>query len=205
MPASTWAGSGRSPNSRRTSDGPHLRGAPMTADRMSAIQPLRIADARNAIRHVFIRDLCCRARSACTGTSRRGRSGSASTSTWPCATIAICTTISPTSSATSASPMPSVRWSPADTSSCWKPWRKRSRRICLEDGRVRSVRVRVEKLDIFPDASQRRRRNRAICRLSQPAPSVVADAFGRPATQFCTAAKDEPHNCPPIGAKRLPM
>jgi dihydroneopterin aldolase len=25
--------------------------------------------------------------------------------------------------------------------------------ICLQDGRVRSVRVRVEKLDIFPDAA----------------------------------------------------
>ena len=29
----------------------------MTADRVSAVQLLRIADARNAIRHVFIRDL----------------------------------------------------------------------------------------------------------------------------------------------------
>lgn len=34
----------------------------MTADRRAAVNPLRIADARNAIRHVFIRDfvLTCR-------------------------------------------------------------------------------------------------------------------------------------------------
>ena len=106
----------------------------MTASGSPAAQPLRIADARNAIRHVFIRDLVLSCRIGVHRHEEVRAQRSASTSIWPCAMIAICKTISPMVHAMSG--LPSAYWIgfPVATFDCWRRWRKRSRPFVCKTG-----------------------------------------------------------------------
>ena len=125
----------------------------MPADRVSVVQPLRIADARNAIRHVFLRDLMLsckigvhrheevrhqRVRINLDLAVREDRDLHDDLANVVCyerianAVRAVVTERHIKLLETLAEEIAA---------------------ICLEDIRVRSVRVRVEKLDILPDAS----------------------------------------------------
>ncbi len=125
----------------------------MTADRVRAIQPLRIADARNHVRHVFIRDLMlsckigvhrheqARTQRVCINLDLAVRDERdlhddlAKVVCYERITNAVRTVVS------------------GRHIKLLETLAEEIARICLEDARVRSVRVRVEKLDIFPDAT----------------------------------------------------
>ena len=125
----------------------------MTADRMPAIQPLRAADARNAIRHVFVRNfmLSCRigvhrheqarTQRVCINLDLAVRDERdlhddlANVVCYERITNAVRAVVS------------------ARHIKLLETLAEEIAGICLEDARVRSVRVRVEKLDIFPDAT----------------------------------------------------
>lgn len=125
----------------------------MTAERVPSVQPLRIADARNAIRHVFIRDfvLSCRigvhrheevqvqrVRINLDLAVREGRSLQDDLANVVCYER-IANAVREQVAARHIRLLETLAEEIAD--------------ICLADGRVRSVRVRVEKLDILPDAA----------------------------------------------------
>jgi 7,8-dihydroneopterin aldolase/epimerase/oxygenase len=125
----------------------------MTAERISAAQPLRIADARNAIRHVFIRDLVLSCRigvhrheevrpqrvrinlDLAVRDDRDLQDDLANVLCYERIAIGVRDLV------------------------CRRHIRlletlaEEIAALCLQDGRVRSVRVRAEKLDIFPDAA----------------------------------------------------
>ena len=125
----------------------------MTADRMPAIQPLRAADARNGIRHVFVRDLMlsckigvhrheqARTQRVCINLDLAVRDERdlhddlANVVCYERITNAVRTVVS------------------GRHIKLLETLAEEIARICLEDARVRSARVRVEKLDIFPDAT----------------------------------------------------
>ena len=126
----------------------------MTAESISIVSPLRIADARNRLRHVFVRDLVL----ACSiGVHRHEHT---------------------TTQRVRINVDLAVRDEGADLGDdlanvvCYEQITNGVRAIvtgrhirlvetmaeaiaakCLEDPRIRSARVRVEKLDIFPDAA----------------------------------------------------
>ncbi|MBK8173776.1 MAG: dihydroneopterin aldolase [Rhodospirillales bacterium] len=120
---------------------------------MQAVEPLRIADARNAIRHVFIRDLVLmcrigvhrheevqlqRVRINLDLAVREGRDLQDDLANVVCyEQIAIAVR-----EATSARHIKLLETLAEEIAA-----------LCLTDERVRSVRVRVEKLDILPDAA----------------------------------------------------
>lgn len=125
----------------------------MTAERVPSVQPLRIADARNAIRHVFIRDfvLSCRigvhrheevqvqrVRINLDLAVREGRDLQDDLANVVCYER-IANAVREQVTARHIRLLETLAEEIAD--------------ICLADGRVRSVRVRVEKLDILPDAA----------------------------------------------------
>lgn len=125
----------------------------MTADRLTAAQPLRIADARKGIRHVFIRDLmltCCigvhrheeirpqRLRLNLDLAVREDRALEDEL-----ANVVCYERITDAVRATVAGRHIRLLETLAEEVAV----------ICLADERVRSVRVRIEKLDIFADAT----------------------------------------------------
>ena len=125
----------------------------MTADRMSAIQPLRIADARNAIRHVFIRDLTLACR---IGVHRHEQTRTQR--------VRINLDLAVRDDRDLQDDLAKVLCYEKIANAVREVVSRRHIKlletlaeeiaaICLGDGRVRSVRVRVEKLDIFLDAS----------------------------------------------------
>ena len=125
----------------------------MTADRMPAIQPLRIADARNAIRHVFIRDLML---SCKIGVHRHEQARTQR--------VRINLDLAVRDDRDLHDDLANVVCYERITNAVraavsgrhiklLETLAEEIARICLEDARVRSVRVRVEKLDIFPDAT----------------------------------------------------
>jgi dihydroneopterin aldolase len=125
----------------------------MTADRMPVIQPLRAADARHAMRHVFIRDLTLsckigvhrqeqlRTQRVCINLDLAVRDERdlhddlANVVCYERITNAVRAVVS------------------SRHIKLLETLAEEIAGICLEDARVRSVRVRVEKLDIFPDAT----------------------------------------------------
>lgn len=125
----------------------------MTADRLPILQPLRIADARNAIRHVFIRDLVLsciigvhrheqlraqRVRINLDLAVREGRDLHDDL-----ANVVCYERIANAVRALLSSRHIKLLETLAEEIAA----------ICLLDTRVRSVRVRVEKLDIMPDVA----------------------------------------------------
>ena len=125
----------------------------MTAERISVAQPLWIADARNAIRHVFIRDLVLSCR---IGVHRHEETRTQR--------VRINLDLAVRDDRDLHDDLANVL--------CYERIANGVRElvcsrhiklletlaeeiaaICLQDERVRSVRVRVEKLDIFPDAA----------------------------------------------------
>ncbi|MGE5441870.1 MAG: dihydroneopterin aldolase [Bacteroidota bacterium] len=125
----------------------------MTADGMPAIQPLRIADARNAMRHVFVRDLVL---SCKIGVHRHEQARTQR--------VRINLDLAVRDDRDLHDDLANVvcygRLTNVDRAvvsgrhiKLLETMAEEIARICLEDGLVRSVRVRVEKLDIFPDAT----------------------------------------------------
>ena len=125
----------------------------MTADRMPAIQPLRIADARNAIRHVFIRDLTLACR---IGVHRHEQTRTQR--------VRINLDLAVRDDRDLQDDLAKVLCYEKIANAVREVVSRRHIKlletlaeeiaaICLDDERVRSVRVRVEKLDIFPDAA----------------------------------------------------
>ncbi len=125
----------------------------LTAERVPSVQPLRIADARSAIRHVFIRDfvLSCRigvhrheetrvqrVRINLDLAVREDRDLQDDLANVVCYER-IANAVREQVTARHIRLLETLAEEIAD--------------ICLADGRVRSVRVRVEKLDILPDAA----------------------------------------------------
>jgi 7,8-dihydroneopterin aldolase/epimerase/oxygenase len=120
---------------------------------MRAIQPLRIADARNHIRHVFIRDLML---SCKIGVHRHEQARTQRVRVNLDLAVrddrdlhddlanVVCyeRIINGVRAVVSGRHIKLLETLADEIAG-----------ICLEDGRVRSVRVRVEKLDIFPDAT----------------------------------------------------
>lgn len=125
----------------------------MTVDPVSVVQPLRIADARNAVRHVFIRDLVL---SCMIGVHRHERTDTQR--------VRINLDLAVREGRSLDDDLSNVV--------CYERITKGVREIvsrghinlvetlaeevsamCLLDWRVRSVRVRVEKLDVFPDVT----------------------------------------------------
>ena len=124
----------------------------MTADRLPVIQPLRIADARNAIRHVFIRDLLLSCR---VGVHRHEEIAAQR--------VRINLDLAVREDRPLHDELANVVCYERITNAVRNAVAGRHIKlletlaeeiatICLDDTRVRSVRVRVEKLDIFPDA-----------------------------------------------------
>jgi 7,8-dihydroneopterin aldolase/epimerase/oxygenase len=120
---------------------------------MRAVQPLRIADARNAIRHVFIRDLML---SCKIGVHRHEQARTQR--------VRINLDLAVRDDRDLRDDLANVVCYERITNAVRAAVSSRHIKlletlaeeiagICLEDGRVRSVRVRVEKLDIFPDAT----------------------------------------------------
>jgi dihydroneopterin aldolase len=120
---------------------------------MRAIQPLRIADARNQIRHVFIRDLML---SCKIGVHRHEQAGTQR--------VRINLDLAVRDNRDLHDDLANVVCYERITNAVRAVVSGRHIKlletlaeeiagICLEDARVRSVRVRVEKLDIFPDAT----------------------------------------------------
>jgi 7,8-dihydroneopterin aldolase/epimerase/oxygenase len=131
----------------------HPRKRSTAADRMRAIQPLRIADARNHIRHVFIRDLML---SCKIGVHRHEQAGTQR--------VRINLDLAVRDNRDLHDDLANVVCYERITNAVRAVVSGRHIKlletlaeeiagICLEDARVRSVRVRVEKLDIFPDAT----------------------------------------------------
>ncbi len=125
----------------------------MTADRMPAIQPLRAADARNAIRHVFVRDLML---SCKIGVHRHEQARTQRV----CINLDLAVRDERDLHDDLANVVCYERITNAVRAvvsgrhiKLLETLAEEIARICLEDARVRSVRVRVEKLDIFPDAT----------------------------------------------------
>lgn len=125
----------------------------MTAERVSAAQPLRIADARNAIRHVFIRDLVLSCR---IGVHRHEEMRTQR--------VRINLDLAVRDDRDLHDDLANVLCYERIANAVRELVASRHIRlletlaeemaaICLEDGRVRSVRVRVEKLDILADAA----------------------------------------------------
>ena len=125
----------------------------MTAERISAAQPLRIADARNAIRHVFIRDLVLSCR---IGVHRHEETRTQR--------VRINLDLAVRDDRDLHDDLANVLCYERIANGVRELVRSRHIKlletlaeeiaaICLQDERVRSVRVRVEKLDIFPDAA----------------------------------------------------
>jgi dihydroneopterin aldolase len=125
----------------------------MTVDPASVVQPLRIADARNAVRHVFVRDLVL---SCMIGVHRHERSGAQR--------VRINLDLAVREGRNLDDDLSNVV--------CYERITVGVREIvsrghinlvetlaeeiadmCLRDWRVRSVRVRIEKLDVFPDVT----------------------------------------------------
>jgi FolB domain len=125
----------------------------MRSDQPTQLQPLRIADARNAIRHVFVRDLMLSCR---IGVHRHEETASqrvrinldlavrddrdlqddlANVVCYERITTAVRAIVS-------RGHIKLVETLAEEIAS-----------MCLADGRVRSARVRVEKLDVFADAT----------------------------------------------------
>jgi dihydroneopterin aldolase len=120
---------------------------------MRAIQPLRIADARNHIRHVFIRDLML---SCKIGVHRHEQAGTQR--------VRINLDLAVRDNRDLHDDLANVVCYERITNAVravvsgkhiklLETLAEEIAGICLEDARVRSVRVRVEKLDIFPDAT----------------------------------------------------
>ena len=125
----------------------------MTADPAKVVYPLRIADARSAIRHVFVRDLVI---SCCIGVHRHERTAEQrirvnldlavredrdlndSLDNVVCYEKMTCGV----REIVSGRHIKLVETLAEDIAA-----------LCLQDWRVFSVRVRVEKLDVFPDAA----------------------------------------------------
>jgi 7,8-dihydroneopterin aldolase/epimerase/oxygenase len=125
----------------------------MTADRMRAVQPLRIDDARSAVRHVFIRDLML---SCKIGVHRHEQARTQR--------VRVNLDLAVRDDRDLHDDLANVVCYERITNAVravvsgrhiklLETLAEEIARICLEDGRVRSVRVRVEKLDIFPDAT----------------------------------------------------
>lgn len=125
----------------------------MTADRRAAVYPLRIADARNAIRHVFIRDLLLTCR---IGVHRHEETQAQR--------VRINLDLAVREDRALEDDLANVvcyeRIADAVRAvvsgrhiKLLETLAEEIATICLDDERVRSVRVRVEKLDIFPDAA----------------------------------------------------
>jgi len=125
----------------------------MTADRRAAVNPLRIADARNAIRHVFIRDfvLTCRI-----GVHRHEETQAQR--------VRINLDLAVREDRALQDDLANVvcyeRIADAVRSvvtgrhiKLLETLAEEIAGICLQDDRVRSVRARVEKLDILADAA----------------------------------------------------
>ena len=125
----------------------------MTIDPASVVHPLRIADARNALRHVFVRDLVLscmigvyrhehtdaqRVRINLDLAVQEGRDLDDSLANVVCYER-ITTGVREIVSRGHINLVETLAEEIAA--------------MCLEDWRVRSVRVRVEKLDVFPDAT----------------------------------------------------
>lgn len=125
----------------------------MTVDPASVVQPLRIADARNAVRHVFVRDLVL---SCMIGVHRHERSGAQR--------VRINLDLAVREGRNLDDDLSNVV--------CYERITIGVREIvsrghinlvetlaegiaamCLRDWRVRSVRVRIEKLDVFADVT----------------------------------------------------
>ncbi len=125
----------------------------MTVDPASVVQPLRIADARNAVRHVFVRDLVLscmigvhrhersdaqRVRINLDLAVREGRNLDDDLSNVVCyerITIGVREIVS------------------RGHINLVETLAEEIAAMCLHDWRVRSVRVRIEKLDVFPDVT----------------------------------------------------
>jgi 7,8-dihydroneopterin aldolase/epimerase/oxygenase len=125
----------------------------MTADRLPLVQPLRIADSRNAICHVFIRDLVL---SCVIGVHRREHVRAQR--------VRINLDLAVRESRDLHDDLGNVVCYERIASAVRAVVASRHIKlletlaeeiaaICLADTRVRSVRVRVEKLDIMPDAA----------------------------------------------------
>jgi dihydroneopterin aldolase len=120
---------------------------------MQPVQPLRIADARNAIRHVFIRDLML---SCKIGVHRHEQTRTQR--------VRINLDLAVRDDRDLLDDLANVVCYERITDAVrvlvsgrhiklLETLAEEVAGICLEDARVRSVRVRVEKLDIFPDAT----------------------------------------------------
>jgi dihydroneopterin aldolase len=125
----------------------------MTADRLTAAQPLRIADARKAIRHVFIRDLLLTCRigvhrheeirpqrlrinlDLAVREDRELQDDLANVVCYERITDAVRAVVA------------------GQHIRLLETLAEEIAVICLSDERVRSVRVRIEKLDVFADAA----------------------------------------------------
>jgi 7,8-dihydroneopterin aldolase/epimerase/oxygenase len=125
----------------------------MTVDRLPAVQTLRIADARKAIRHVFVRDLLLTCR---IGVHRHEEIGAQR--------VRINLDLAVREDRALEDDLANVVCYERITNAVRAAVVDRHIRlletlaeeiaaICLADERVRSVRVRIEKLDIFPDAA----------------------------------------------------
>jgi dihydroneopterin aldolase len=125
----------------------------MTVDPAPVVQPLRIADARNAVRHVFVRDLVLscmigvhrhehtaaqRVRINLDLAVREGRDLDDSLANVVCYER-ITTGVRELVSRGHINLVETLAEEVAT--------------MCLRDRRVRSVRVRIEKLDVFPDVA----------------------------------------------------
>lgn len=125
----------------------------MTVDPATAVRPLHIADARNAVRHVFVRDLVLscmigvhrhehtaaqRVRINLDLAVQEGRALDDSLSNVVCYER-ITTGVREIVSRGHINLVETLAEEVAA--------------MCLEDWRVRSVRVRIEKLDVFPDVT----------------------------------------------------
>ena len=129
------------------------------------------SDARNAIRHVFIRDLVLSCR---IGVHRHEETRAQRVRInldLAVAMIAIYETTSRTWFVTSVSRTPCGRWLRADISDCWKRLAEEMAAICLQDLRVRSVRGAGGKAGHLPGRDQRGCRNREVFQLmTRPEP-----------------------------------
>jgi dihydroneopterin aldolase len=124
----------------------------MSVNPATVVQPLRIADARTAVRHVFIRDLVL----VCTiGVHRHERTASQR--------IRLNLDLAVSESQDLNDDLANVVCYEKIASGVRELVARRHIKLvetladevaalCLEDKRVRSIRVRVEKLDVFPDA-----------------------------------------------------
>lgn len=125
----------------------------MTANRMPIFQPFRIADARNAIRHVFVRDLVL----PCKIGVHRHEEVHAQR-------VRINLDLAVRDTRDLQDNLANVVCYERITNAVRQVVHSRHIKlletlaeevagICLEDVRVSCVRVRIEKLDIFPDAT----------------------------------------------------